>query len=230
MKFWFSICKAERCDIKEFLAIDAVEQADGDLDQEVTGLAYDSRKAGSRTNIFRGTRRKSRWSRFYPRGALRRAPPLSCFRARAIGRARPPRFASKDTRRAMGLWAAHFFDRPSAKLTLVGITGTNGKTTLTYLIESMLQAAALEPGVIGTINYRYRGDVTPVASYDARVVRLCKRCSPRWSKPASGPSRWKYLPTLWFRIECVVWPSTSAYLPIYLATILIITATWMTIF
>jgi UDP-N-acetylmuramoyl-L-alanyl-D-glutamate--2,6-diaminopimelate ligase len=43
----------------------------------------------------------------------------------------------------------------------VGVTGTNGKTTVTYLIESMLRAAGIEPGVIGTINYRYCGDAVP---------------------------------------------------------------------
>jgi UDP-N-acetylmuramoyl-L-alanyl-D-glutamate--2,6-diaminopimelate ligase len=67
----------------------------------------------------------------------------------------------KDVRRTMGLWTAHFFNQPSRRLKLVGVTGTNGKTTLTYLIESVLEAAGLEPGVIGTINYRYRGHEAP---------------------------------------------------------------------
>src|SRR5262245_2955536 len=44
---------------------------------------------------------------------------------------------------------------------LVGITGTNGKTTVTYLVESILSAAGLEPGAIGTIDYRYRGRHIP---------------------------------------------------------------------
>ena len=66
-----------------------------------------------------------------------------------------------NVRNAMGLWAAHFYRRPSRKLRLVGVTGTNGKTTLTYLVESILHEAGLEPGVIGTINYRYRGRALP---------------------------------------------------------------------
>jgi UDP-N-acetylmuramyl tripeptide synthase len=44
---------------------------------------------------------------------------------------------------------------------LVGITGTTGKTTVSYLVESILSAAGLEPGVIGTIDYRYRGRHVP---------------------------------------------------------------------
>jgi UDP-N-acetylmuramoyl-L-alanyl-D-glutamate--2,6-diaminopimelate ligase len=61
----------------------------------------------------------------------------------------------------MGLWAAQFYSQPSQKLKLIGVTGTNGKTTLTYLIESMLVAAGMKPGVIGTINYRYAGQEAP---------------------------------------------------------------------
>jgi UDP-N-acetylmuramoyl-L-alanyl-D-glutamate--2,6-diaminopimelate ligase len=60
-----------------------------------------------------------------------------------------------DVRRAMGLWSAYFFGAPSRRLRLVGITGTNGETTCSYLVESMAAAAGMTPGVIGTINYRY---------------------------------------------------------------------------
>src|SRR5262249_45102552 len=66
-----------------------------------------------------------------------------------------------DVRRTMGLWGAHFYGRPSQRMRLVGVTGTNGKTTVTYLIESMLSAAGLEPGLIGTISYRHRGRQVP---------------------------------------------------------------------
>ena len=60
-----------------------------------------------------------------------------------------------DTREALAVLAANFYGNPSRQLTLVGITGTNGKTTLTYLLESILNKAGNAPGVIGTINYRY---------------------------------------------------------------------------
>ena len=59
---------------------------------------------------------------------------------------------------ARWVYGRHIFSPGRArKLKLVGVTGTNGKTTLTYLIESIFQAAGLAPGVIGTINYRFRG-------------------------------------------------------------------------
>ena len=53
--------------------------------------------------------------------------------------------------------AANQYGHPAQGMTLVGITGTNGKTTITYLLESVLQQLGLPVGVIGTVNYRYRG-------------------------------------------------------------------------
>jgi UDP-N-acetylmuramoyl-L-alanyl-D-glutamate--2,6-diaminopimelate ligase/murE/murF fusion protein len=60
-----------------------------------------------------------------------------------------------DTRKAMADLAARFYGDPSEDMTLIGITGTNGKTTVAYLIESILLQAGYKTGGIGTINYRY---------------------------------------------------------------------------
>jgi UDP-N-acetylmuramyl-tripeptide synthetase len=64
-----------------------------------------------------------------------------------------------NTRIALADLAVRFFDHPSQRMTLIGITGTNGKTTVAYLIESILLRAGFKVGVIGTINYHY-GDKT----------------------------------------------------------------------
>jgi len=75
-----------------------------------------------------------------------------------------------DTKKALGTVAALLFGKPTEKLVLVGITGTNGKTTLTYLLESIVKAAGGFPGVVGTISYRWGGSeqeaarTTPEAS------------------------------------------------------------------
>lgn len=60
-----------------------------------------------------------------------------------------------DGRAAMARMAAEFHGNPTATLPLIGITGTNGKTTTTYLIEGMLLAAGLPAAVLGTISYRF---------------------------------------------------------------------------
>jgi UDP-N-acetylmuramoyl-L-alanyl-D-glutamate--2,6-diaminopimelate ligase/murE/murF fusion protein len=62
-----------------------------------------------------------------------------------------------DSRRALAEVSAAYYGHPSKAMTVVGITGTNGKTTTSYLVESILKAAGQNPGVIGTINYRFGG-------------------------------------------------------------------------
>jgi UDP-N-acetylmuramoyl-L-alanyl-D-glutamate--2,6-diaminopimelate ligase len=67
-----------------------------------------------------------------------------------------------DSRAALGHLADTFFDSPSMKLKLLGVTGTNGKTTICYILEQILKTAGKNPGVIGTINYRYGAtSITP---------------------------------------------------------------------
>ncbi len=71
-----------------------------------------------------------------------------------------------NSRKALAQLAGTFYGHPSQALTVIGVTGTNGKTTTSYLIESVLAAAGISVGVIGTINYRYGGKVfaTPVTT------------------------------------------------------------------
>ncbi|MFH1045423.1 MAG: UDP-N-acetylmuramoyl-L-alanyl-D-glutamate--2,6-diaminopimelate ligase [Candidatus Omnitrophota bacterium] len=69
-----------------------------------------------------------------------------------------------DTRAALIKLCAAFFEHPAEKLNNVGITGTNGKTTVSYLIETMLGYAGYKSGVIGTINYRVAGKNYPATN------------------------------------------------------------------
>ncbi|MCP4353435.1 MAG: UDP-N-acetylmuramoyl-L-alanyl-D-glutamate--2,6-diaminopimelate ligase [Desulfobacterales bacterium] len=81
-----------------------------------------------------------------------------------------PVFAEvEDTRKALAEISSRFYGNPSEKLFIIGITGTNGKTTTTYLIESILEKAGYNVGVIGTVNYRYSGKIfdNPVTTPDS---------------------------------------------------------------
>ena len=66
-----------------------------------------------------------------------------------------------NSRRALGVLAKNYFGNPSARLCLVGVTGTNGKTTTTYILESILAQAGCKCGVLGTVNYRYNNKTYP---------------------------------------------------------------------
>lgn len=66
-----------------------------------------------------------------------------------------------DTRQALPVISCNFYGHPSDKLKVVGVTGTNGKTTITYIIENMIKCAGERAGVIGTISYRVGDKVIP---------------------------------------------------------------------
>ncbi len=66
-----------------------------------------------------------------------------------------------SVRASIGPVSAVLFGRPSDTITVVGVTGTNGKTTVTYLLESIFRAANLRPGVIGTTGVRIDGEAIP---------------------------------------------------------------------
>ena len=66
-----------------------------------------------------------------------------------------------NSRQALAKVSSNFYGTPSSRITLIGVTGTNGKTTTTYLLESIFKKAGWTPGIIGTINYRFGERVIP---------------------------------------------------------------------
>ncbi|MEA1970946.1 MAG: Mur ligase domain-containing protein, partial [Thermodesulfobacteriota bacterium] len=69
----------------------------------------------------------------------------------------------KNSRLALGRLGKNFYGNPSRDVCLIGVTGTNGKTTIAYLLESILESAGLCTGVTGTVNYRYGGNLFPAS-------------------------------------------------------------------
>jgi UDP-N-acetylmuramoyl-L-alanyl-D-glutamate--2,6-diaminopimelate ligase len=126
----------------------------GELPSHIEALAYDSRKVASGTCFIalRGTRTDGH--RF-----LKKAE--SAGAAMAVVEEIPedvslPCVRVGDTLAAMPLLAAEFFGHPARDMTLAGFTGTNGKTSSTYLMEAIWTAAGIPSAVIGTIQYRWK--------------------------------------------------------------------------
>lgn len=78
----------------------------------------------------------------------------------------------KDARAAMPIIADNFYGCPSKKMKMIGVTGTNGKTTITYLIENILKKSKKRTGVIGTINYRINGREIPSKNTTPGTIEL----------------------------------------------------------
>ena len=146
--------------LKDFLTLQKLEQAEGDLDQEVAGLVYDSRRVAKGDVFFAVPGEQADGHQFINQAIERGAIAVVVADKAKV----PPGVTFvrvHDVRATMGLWAGHFYAQPGRRLKIVGVTGTNGKTTTTYLIESIFASADMEPGVIGTINYRYGGKEMP---------------------------------------------------------------------
>jgi UDP-N-acetylmuramyl tripeptide synthase len=90
-----------------------------------------------------------------------------------------PQINVPDVRAAMGPISAAFYGRPADAMTIVGVTGTNGKTTTTFLLEAIFRADGRTPGVIGTTGIRIDGRPSRPAD-DARGARSAAPHRPRW--------------------------------------------------
>jgi UDP-N-acetylmuramoyl-L-alanyl-D-glutamate--2,6-diaminopimelate ligase len=132
----------------------------GNRDDEIMGVVYDSRLAGP-GYLFVALHGHKEDGHRYIRNAIERG--ASAVVAEEIGGIPEgvARVRVSDSRRALSKIALRFYRNPFKGLSVIGVTGTNGKTTTTYLLESMLKADGASPGVLGTINYRYRGNRFP---------------------------------------------------------------------
>ncbi|HWC35762.1 MAG TPA: UDP-N-acetylmuramoyl-L-alanyl-D-glutamate--2,6-diaminopimelate ligase [Mycobacteriales bacterium] len=139
---------------------------DGDPTTTVTGITHDSRsvrpgdlyvaRAGAKTHGI------DHVGEAVAAGAVAvLTDPMSVAASRAAGVVAT--VVVEDPRLAMGAAAAWTYADPAAAMTLLGVTGTNGKTTTTYLIDAGLRAAGRRTGLVGTIETRVGDDVLPSA-------------------------------------------------------------------
>jgi UDP-N-acetylmuramoyl-L-alanyl-D-glutamate--2,6-diaminopimelate ligase len=132
----------------------AILQLHGELQAEVGGITYHSGQV-SEASLFVAVQGMQSDGHDFVRQAIDRGAhtvvvekPLEPIPGITIIRV-------ASTRAALAQLATRFYDFPSHKLTVIGITGTNGKTTTAYLLESILAACDQRVGVIGTVNIRY---------------------------------------------------------------------------
>jgi UDP-N-acetylmuramoyl-L-alanyl-D-glutamate--2,6-diaminopimelate ligase len=115
---------------------------------EISGLAYSSQSVTPGALFFCVPGFRSDGHDFAPDAVARGAAALVTERRLDLG---VPEVVVDDVRAAMGPAAARFYGDPTAELDVVGITGTNGKTTTAYLVRHLLEAGGRQTGLLGTV-------------------------------------------------------------------------------
>ena len=173
--------------LAELLAGAPVRTIEGDNEVEIIGISYDSREARP-GHLFFALARDATRNRANIDDALNRGAHAVAVDG-VWGEKGEARLAASvptgtlidapQPRRLMGLAAARFFGAPSERVNVIGITGTSGKTTTTYLLRSIFEAAGRPTGIIGTIgifvreNKIYHGLTTPESvDFESSLARM----------------------------------------------------------
>jgi UDP-N-acetylmuramoyl-L-alanyl-D-glutamate--2,6-diaminopimelate ligase len=137
-----------------------------DAEREIAAPCYDSRRAVPGSAFFAIRGEATDGNRFVDAAAERGAVAVISEMPRPATHGSNVAWAEvADARKSLAIAAANFFGNPADALQLVGVTGTNGKTTTSYLLDSILRAAGRTSGLFGTIAYR-----TPLASVAATTT------------------------------------------------------------
>jgi UDP-N-acetylmuramoyl-L-alanyl-D-glutamate--2,6-diaminopimelate ligase len=149
----------------------------GQLPAEVLGVAYDSRKVAP-GEIFVAIPGLKQDGRRYVENALARGATALVLEGADLLEGRSvARVLVGSARAALARLADAYFGHPSGSLTVIGITGTNGKTTTSYLVDGLLAAQGRRTGLIGTVQYRIgalsipAGQTTPEALETQQLLR-----------------------------------------------------------
>ncbi|HXY60615.1 MAG TPA: UDP-N-acetylmuramoyl-L-alanyl-D-glutamate--2,6-diaminopimelate ligase [Chthoniobacterales bacterium] len=150
--------------LKTLLAATAVREIIGSADRAVESIAYDSRRV-QRNGLFVALRgEKSDGHDFIGQAIEKGATVIIGERAENSALAgRATSVVVESTRTAMADVAARFYNYPARKLKIAGVTGTNGKTTTTFLIKHICEKAGTRCGLLGTVRYEIGERVLPAA-------------------------------------------------------------------
>jgi UDP-N-acetylmuramoyl-L-alanyl-D-glutamate--2,6-diaminopimelate ligase len=147
----------------------AEQTSGGRTSVDVTGVSQDSRKVKPGDLFIAVPGTKEDGAQFVGEAVSRGAVAVVSEKVVA---SQVPFFKVSNARKALALIAANFYGRPAEKLTLLAVTGTNGKTTTTYLLEAMATAAYSSTGVIGTLGYKVSGQFHPTSHTTPDALEL----------------------------------------------------------
>lgn len=148
--------------LKDLIQDLEIKETSGSLDLEIEKIEYDSRSV-RQNDLFVAISGLEKDGHEFVKDAAKRGAVAGVLQKEGSYPVKT-RIVVPSTRRALAQLANRYYGFPSRKLKLIGITGTNGKTTTSYLIKSILEAQGQRTGLIGTIDY-YVGDRRIPASH-----------------------------------------------------------------
>jgi len=138
----------------------AATVVEGPQDREVAGITYDSRRVTPGMVFIAIPGQHVDGHEFIGTAVERGASAVICERSRMVP-GRVTKIQVADVREAMACAARSYYQHPSAKLKVIGVTGTNGKTTVAFMIKAILEAAGVKTGLMGTVRYEIGDRVIP---------------------------------------------------------------------
>ncbi len=142
----------------------------GDLDGSITSVTDDSRSV-SAGSLFVAVKGERVDGHKYVGQAIK-AGAAAIVGQDSVERASVPFVQVTDSRKALGLIGSRFYGDPSAQLAMIGVTGTNGKTTTTYLCKALLENIGRRVGLIGTVAYQVGAETIPASHTTPGAVEL----------------------------------------------------------
>ena len=161
--------------LKDILSDDMKVLVSVSLNVEILGISYDSRTVQNGYAFFALPGHNTDGGK-YINEAIKKGASVIVSHSK-VETCQITLIIAEDIFRFMSIFSAKFYNYPDRELNIIGVTGTNGKTTVTYMIDSIFAHAGIDCGVMGTINYRYKDKVieapntTPQAPDIYRIMR-----------------------------------------------------------
>ncbi|HYY27572.1 MAG TPA: UDP-N-acetylmuramoyl-L-alanyl-D-glutamate--2,6-diaminopimelate ligase [Chthoniobacterales bacterium] len=163
--------------LAELLQHLTVKSINGAIDREITGVRYDSRRVVP-GNLFVAVRGLESDGHAFVEQAIEKGAVAVVAEEAGLSQ-RATAIIVPDSRAALAQVAAAYFGFPARKLRLIGVTGTNGKSTTTFLIRHILESANQSTGLLGTVHYQIgerripAGRTTPESLDLQELLALC---------------------------------------------------------
>jgi UDP-N-acetylmuramoyl-L-alanyl-D-glutamate--2,6-diaminopimelate ligase len=146
--------------LREIIETLPAASVEGPLDRPVSGITYDSRRVTPGMLFVAIAGQKTDGHDFIADAIERGATAVICER-NGILFPRTTKIRVADGREALARAAIAYYAHPSSKMKVVGVTGTNGKTTVSFIVKAILEAAGIKTGLIGTVQYEVADRVIP---------------------------------------------------------------------